>query len=156
MKIRTFSVIAITQLTLFRNGGRHRLLYLVLEAHPIDFITNPYKTWELFVELSPSKVPAKLEKSLANPIKPALEYKNLLEESSSSKQVLADKLGSSRARITQILNLLNLEQEIKNYIIGLEGKQLRFFSERRLRPLVKIKDSKLQKKKFHLLVKDQT
>jgi hypothetical protein len=58
----------------------------------------------------------------------------------------------TRARITQILNLLKLAPEIQEYLINMKNEaEIRFFTERRLRQIVRIKAHKTQMKKFQEL-----
>ncbi|MBN1522386.1 MAG: hypothetical protein JW928_07625 [Candidatus Aureabacteria bacterium] len=67
--------------------------------------------------------------SYINPLKKAREYMNLMKEEGLNKCKLAKKLGISRARVTQILNLLKLPEE-KQKIILKHGnkKQISFKS----------------------------
>lgn len=69
--------------------------------------------------------------SYVNPILKAREYETILKEQGLTQNQLAEKLGISRVRVTQILNPLKLPQEQQNYIIE-NGKQ-RQITERQLR-----------------------
>jgi len=72
-----------------------------------------------------------------------------------SKAELARKEGLSRARVTQILNLINLAPEIQNYLmITTDRKDLKILTERRLRDLTKITDCKKQTQEFRQLLSD--
>ena len=65
---------------------------------------------------------------------------------------LARKLGTSKARLTQIMNLLKLAPEIQEYLKNLSNPSLlRFFNEKRLRPIASIKNKKAQLEKFQEL-----
>ena len=65
---------------------------------------------------------------------------------------LARKLGTSKARLTQIMNLLKLAPEIQDYLKKLSNPSLlRFFNEKRLRPIASIKNKKAQLEKFQEL-----
>ena len=58
-------------------------------------------------------------------------------------------MGISRVRITQVMNLLRLSPEVEERLLRLEDqKAIRFFSERRLRPLVQMEDSRRQVGRF--------
>ena len=61
----------------------------------------------------------------------------------------------SRAKVTQMMNLLKLDQEIRDYIVGLDDtdKRLKGLTERRLRPLSTIEDMEIQKLSFWTMVK---
>jgi len=55
-----------------------------------------------------------------NPIKEALKYKGYLDREEVKTQAdLAQKLGISRAKVTQMLNLMSLNDEIKEVILAL-------------------------------------
>ena len=70
----------------------------------------------------------------------------------SSKAELARKESISRARITQILNLLKLAPEIRNHLMTIEDeKDFKILTERRLREIAKIKNPLRQIKKFREL-----
>jgi len=75
----------------------------------------------------------------------ALEFQEILSSKEvNSKKELARKLGLSRVRMTQIMNLLKLNPEIIQKIHSLEPAVFSFFTERRLRPLTRIKDKNRQ------------
>ncbi|MBI5599026.1 MAG: hypothetical protein HY890_04740 [Deltaproteobacteria bacterium] len=72
-----------------------------------------------------------------------------------SQAKLARELGITRARMTQILNLLNLAPEIQDYILSMppvNGKPP--ISERSLRPITQIESQKEQVKMFARLVSE--
>ena len=70
-----------------------------------------------------------------------------------SKAELARKEGLSRARVTQILNLLNLAPEIRNYLMTIEDeKDCKILTERRLREIAKMKDNLKQIRMFRELM----
>jgi hypothetical protein len=65
---------------------------------------------------------------------------------------LARELKISKARLTQILNLLKLAAEIQDYLKNLNDPSLlNFFNEKRLRPIASIKDKQAQLEKFQEL-----
>ena len=66
---------------------------------------------------------------------------------------LAREMGVSRVRITQIMNLLRLDSEVHERLLGLEDQRaIRFFSERRLRPLIQIEDPRRQMREFERML----
>ena len=69
-----------------------------------------------------------------------------------SRKLLARLLGVSRAKITQMLNLLKLDDEIQGFILGLDetDKRLKVMTERRLRPLAQIHDENEQLREFRI------
>ncbi len=105
----------------------------------------------------------KIEKSLKKPKRvltvdwyaKALVYKRMLDNGVvASKAELARKESVSRARVTQILNLMNLAPEIRNYLMTIaDRKYLKILTERRLREIVKITKHQLQLKRFRELLK---
>ena len=89
-------------------------------------------------------------------MKLAVHYNEILESGIiASRADLARHLGISRAKITQILNLLKLAPEIQNSIAGLEetNERLRVLTERRLRPLVQCDDHSEQVNRFEALLR---
>ena len=77
----------------------------------------------------------------------AERYQNTLRGNNpvNSQAALARKIGISKARLTQIMNLLKLAPEIKSYIRKLDDQELlHFFNEKRLRPIASIQDEKIQ------------
>ena len=70
-----------------------------------------------------------------------------------SQTELAKILGVSKSRVTQILNLLELDEEVREFILGLEDtdERLKVLTERRLRSLARL-DREIQKEKFLELV----
>ena len=69
-----------------------------------------------------------------------------------TKAGLAKKLGISKARLTQIMNLLKMAPEIQEYLKNLNDPSLlSFFNEKRLRSIASIKDKQTQLEKFEEL-----
>jgi len=100
--------------------------------------------------------PNKPEK--ATPVSPArlaLALQRMLEEGEVNNQSdLARKVGLTRARITQVLNLLKLpDSVIRNLCSVSEPKSIAFFSERRLRSITRLPRTKEQLKAFRDLEK---
>lgn len=87
-----------------------------------------------------------------HPLLVAYQFQQLLDRGLvNSKAELARKHGLSRARVTQILNLLKLAGEIQKEIIGLSEQEQLFFSEWRLREIVGLESAERQVKAFQLL-----
>ena len=71
-----------------------------------------------------------------------------------NKAEIARIEGVSRARVTQILNLINLAPEIRNYLnFTADQNDLKILTERRLRKIANIKNHQLQLKRFRELLK---
>jgi hypothetical protein len=69
----------------------------------------------------------------------AFLWKKMLDEGKvGSLNEIAAKEGVTRARVTQIMNLLKLPAEMHEFLLGLdEPKEIRKYSERRLRSMKK-------------------
>jgi hypothetical protein len=80
----------------------------------------------------------------------AVEYQKMLSMGvAKNKAEIARIEGVSRARVTQILNLINLAPEIKNYLnFTADQNDLKTLTERRLRKISKIKNHRLQIENF--------
>ncbi len=63
---------------------------------------------------------------------------------------LAKHLGVDRSRVSVVLNLLKLDEEIKEFILGLSDGDVRLkvLNERRLRLIALVKDREVQKEQF--------
>lgn len=90
-------------------------------------------------------------KTYPNPLKEARRYKQLLDEGQATSQAdLARSLGVSRAKVTQMLNLLKLDEEIQEFVLNLDDtdERLRVLTERKLRVLARIADKRAQGHRF--------
>jgi len=77
-----------------------------------------------------------------------MRYKAVLQNNPDlNKARLAKKLGTSRVRITQLLHLLELPQNIQQKILLTRG-----ISERALRPLVCIQNQQAMEIEFNQLI----
>ncbi|MDP8212980.1 MAG: hypothetical protein P9X22_06805 [Candidatus Zapsychrus exili] len=86
------------------------------------------------------------EKVKTNPIIEAKTIEALIAKNTDfSKVRIARKLGTSRARVTQMLNLLQLDPKIQKHIILSEDA----FTERQLRPLTRLKCFEKQRQLFN-------
>jgi CRP-like cAMP-binding protein len=91
--------------------------------------------------------PDEPERVYTSPLLEARRYVRILENDPSlaNRADLAREMGVSRARVTQIMNLLRLDPEVQKRLVGLQDQRaVRFFSERRLRPLIQIEDPERQ------------
>ena len=69
-----------------------------------------------------------------------------------TQAALARKLGLSKARLTQIMNLLKLDPEIRSFIKNLDDPGLLYyFNEKRLRPIASTRSREIQLEKFETL-----
>jgi len=85
-----------------------------------------------------SKKSSHIKKTYKNPIFLAREYKHVIDSGQVKNQAeLARLKGISRARFTQILNLVNLDKKTINHLL-LMGNFIdnKKYSERRLRKIV--------------------
>jgi inactivated superfamily I helicase len=84
----------------------------------------------------------------------ALDWQQLLEGNPQMNMAkLAETHGCSRARVTQIMNLLKLPEDIRKTLLALrEPEQIRSLTERRLRPIVACHDTESQNRQVQELV----
>ena len=97
------------------------------------------------------RLPSVPPRVFRNPIKEALKYRQFLEEDRGRTQAEAARFfGVSRARVTQVLNLLKLDESVLSFVLGLDStdERLKRVTERRLRPLVQITDHGVQREEF--------
>lgn len=102
--------------------------------------------------LKPKRLPhKKLQRSDAprkprpNPLLLALSMQNLLESGVvNTRAELAGRMGVSRARITQIMNLLRLPAEIREEILRLPEEEHHWFTERKLRGILRLRPASSQ------------
>ena len=90
-----------------------------------------------------------------NPILKGLQYLRVFEdESVRTYAQAAEVLGVSRERVYQLTSLVTkLPPQIKDFLAGTEDPAvLRFFTERRLRPLTMIQDTEAQAAVFAKLL----
>lgn len=99
----------------------------------------------------PETTPSKIYES---PLLEAKRYQKLLLEPHIETQAdIAKELRITRARVCQIVGLLRLAPEIQEELLGFQDQQaIQYFTERRLRPLLQIKDRYQQIEKFRQIV----
>jgi len=98
---------------------------------------------------------AEPERVYTSPLREAKRYASILQHDPVVKTQadLAREMGVSRVRVTQVMSLLRLAPEVQEQLLGLEDQRaIRFFRERRLRPLVQINDPKQQVQEFQKLL----
>ncbi len=89
-----------------------------------------------------------------NPLAEAMKCAELLEEPGIvSKAQVAARLGVSRPRVCQMLNLLELAPSIKKYLLSIiDAREHNYFTERKLRELTRFRDSDAQLHMFRELI----
>ena len=93
-----------------------------------------------------------------NYLKKAMYYHELLEKGHvQSQTALAKQVGISRTKTRLILQLLKLDEEIKDFILKLDDSdpRLDFLSVYRLQPLLQVKSKERQRRKFWKMIKEQ-
>jgi hypothetical protein len=99
--------------------------------------------------------PDEPERVYTSPLLEARRYARILQNDPSlaNRADLAREMHVSRARVTQILNLLRLDPEVQKHLLDLQDQRaVRFFSERRLRLLIRIEDPKQQMREFEKML----
>ena len=93
-----------------------------------------------------------------NYIKRALYYHELLDKGYiESQTALAKQVGISRTQTRLILQLLNLDKEIKDFILRLDDSdsRLNFLTVYWLQPLLQFKSKETQRRKFWKMLEGQ-
>jgi len=100
----------------------------------------------------------KRRKPRQRPLLKALEFQNLLDTGMVNNQAdLAKRYGISRARVTQYLNLLKLTDEIIGFLKANKDQEpvLRYFTERKLRELTRLKGNERRVKRFRRMIEEE-
>ncbi len=95
------------------------------------------------------------ERVYTSPLLEARRYAGILKRDPFVKTQadLAREMGVSRVRITQVMSLLRLAPEVQEQLLRLEDQRaIRFFRERRLRPLTQIEDTTQQVREFQTML----
>ena len=122
---------------------------------PVPAICENWSSSLVFLSKPPKENDLQDENEPAlHPIHLAFEFQKLLErELVNSRSELAKRYGLSRARVTQIMNLLELAPEIQEHLLQLKDRRsVRAFSERRLRSFVQLRTHAAQIRRFSQLV----
>ena len=93
-----------------------------------------------------------------NYIKKALYYQELLDNGHvQSQRALAKQVGISQTKVHLILQLLKLDEKIKDFILGLDDAdpRLSFAAVYRLQPLLQLKSKERQRRKFWQMIEAQ-
>ncbi len=93
-----------------------------------------------------------------NYLKKAMYYHELLEKGYvQSQTALAKQVGISRTKTRLILQLLKLDEEIKDFILEIDDSDpgLNFLSVYRLQPLLQLRSKERQRKKFWQMIEEQ-
>jgi len=90
----------------------------------------------------------------SSPIDIALQYSEVLQDPSvTSKAEVARRFGVSRARVCQMLKLLELDQSILEYLKDVaDDEGAEHFTERKLRPIASVRNRDQQVKMFNKLI----
>ena len=86
-----------------------------------------------------------------NYIKRALYYQELLETGQvQSQRALAEHSGISQTKVHSILKLLQLDEEIKDFMLNLDDadSKMDFLAVYRLQPLLRLNNKEQQRKRF--------
>ena len=120
---------------------------------------NKFQYYQIFRNKAPvfrvGKSAVSAAKFYQNPVKVALNYNEMFDLAQADSQAdLARILGVSRAKVTQMMNLLKLDEEIQAFMLGLKetDERLLALTERRLRPLTRISDRNSQREHFRKLL----
>jgi len=117
-------------------------------VHPVPYPEHSQdNTKERVVKKMTSQLPVR------HPIQTALEWRQMLAaDTTLTMATIARNIGLSRARVTQIMNLLDLPEPIISFVAGLQKPaQIRIVSERKLRAILEFANKPAQLRAFALL-----
>ena len=132
-------------------------LFTVWDHFPIHHIRRNNKP---IIAIGQKKKKQLLTQKLHHPnyLKKALYYHELLEKGHvQSQTALAKQVGISRTKTRLILQLLKLDEEIKDFILKIDDSDSRldFLSVYRLQSLFQIQNKERQRRKFWKMLKEQ-
>ena len=117
-------------------------------VHPIPY---PERSQVNMQECVGEKIAS--QSPVRHPIQTALEWRQMLSaDTTLTMAAIARNMGLSRARVTQIMNLLDLPKPIISFIAGLQKPtHIRIISERKLRAMLELTSKPAQLRAFALL-----
>ena len=139
---------------------------------PADAFTELFTVWDHFpihhfrsnnrpiiaIGHKPQKHLVTQKQQHPNNIKKALYYQELLDKGYiQSQRTLAQQVGISQTKVHLILQLLKLDEKIKDFILGLDDAdpRLDFLAVYRLQPLLQIQNKERQRREFWQMIKEQ-
>jgi hypothetical protein len=135
--------------------ARYRLpIYLAYNSRGIGIITGiaPIEPDETGIVSSDGLKAMERSYKWQTPLRLALKYQILLENGR-TKADIARIMGSSRARVSQVMGLLKLHPEIQEYLNNSEyNLDTKLLTERRLRNIAAIQNSEDQLAAFRKLI----
>ncbi|MCY3681235.1 MAG: hypothetical protein OXH16_07545 [Gemmatimonadetes bacterium] len=139
---------------------------------PTDALTELFTVWDHFpiyhirrnnkhiIAIGHKPQKQLLTQKLQHPnyIKKALYYHELLKKGHvQSQRTLAQQVGISQTKVHLILQLLKLDEKIKDFILGLDDAdpRLSFLAVYRLQPLLQLKSKERQRREFWKMIEEQ-
>ena len=139
---------------------------------PTDALTELFSVWDHFpihhfrsnnkpiIAIGHKPQKQLLTQKLQHPnyLKKALYYHELLKKGHvQSQRTLAQQVGISQTKVHLILQLLKLDEEIKDFILKIDDSdpRLDFLAVYRLQPLLQVKSKERQRRKFWEMIEEQ-
>ena len=139
---------------------------------PTDALTELFTVWDHFpihhfrrnnkpvIAIGHKPQKQLLTRKLLHPnyLKRAMYYQELLQNGYvQSQRALAKHVGISQPKIHLILQMLKLDEKIKDFILKLDDAdpRLNFLSVYRLQPLLQVKSKESQRRKFWQMIEGQ-
>ena len=139
---------------------------------PTDALTELFSVWDHFpihhirrnnkpiIAIGHKKKKQLVTQKLQHPnyLKKALYFQELLEKGhAQSQRILAKQVGISQPKIHLILQMLKLDEEIKDFILKLcdSDPRLDFLTVYRLQPLLRLQSKERQRRKFWKMIEEQ-
>ena len=139
---------------------------------PTDALTELFSVWDHFpihhirrnnkpiIAIGHKKKKQLVTQKLQHPnyLKKAMYYQELLEKGHvQSQRILAKQVGISQPKIHLILQMLKLDEEIKDFILKLcdSDPRLDFLTVYRLQPLLRLQSKERQRRKFWKMIEEQ-
>ncbi len=155
-----------------RIKGNRKYRFPYFFGSPTDPLTELFTVWDHFpihhirrnnkpiIAIGHKKKKQLLIQKLHQPnyLKKALYYHELLEKGYvQSQTALAKQVGISRTKTRLILQLLKLDEKIKDFILNLDDSdpKLDSLSVYRLQPLLQLQSKERQRRKFWQMIEEQ-